>query len=339
MGVGGLKQLLSIQYLRGAAALAVAGFHACQWRTGGFDVGRAGVDVFFVLSGVIMWRVSGTGEGSPATFLWRRVTRVAPLYWLVTLAVAGVAGLWPSFLANVRPDLGHLLLSLAFIPHFDPKGLPFPTLPPGWSLDYEAIFYLVFAAALFAPRKRQAAVVCAALFAIVAAGFVLDDPAYILGANPMLFEFAAGIALANLMEMGAMPGRAAGLALVAAGVAALAMPQILGVFSEFWRPFIWGTPAVMIVGGALAIEDHGGPPKLPALTRLGDASYALYLVHLPAQALIAHTLGAANGWLFFPVALIASIAAGLACHAWIEKPLIAWARGLGSRPAIEPVYR
>ena len=317
----------------------MVGFHACQWQVGGFNVGRAGVDVFFVISGGIMWRVTGAGESQAARFLWRRVTRVAPLYWLLTLTMAGVAWLWPGFLANIHPALGHLLLSLAFIPHFDPTGLPFPLLPPGWTLVYEAMFYLIFTAALLAPRRWQAAIVCGALLAIVAAGFLLDDPVYILGANPILLEFAAGVALANLSEMGAMPGRRSGGLLMAAGVVALAIPAAMGAFSELWRPFIWGIPATAIVGGALAIEDHGGPPRSRALARLGDASYALYLIHLPAQAVVAHLIGVTNAWLFIPAALAASVAAGLACHAYIERPLISWARRLSGRRPIEPLYR
>ena len=328
-----MKPLASIQYLRAAAALAIVAFHALQWRAGGFNVGRAGVDLFFVISGVIMWRVTGARESRPAQGLWRRITRVAPLYWLITLIVAGVAALSPMFLTNIHPDLGHLLLSLAFIPHIDPKGLPFPLLPLGWTLNYEAVFYLVFAAALFAPRRAQAWIVGAALFAIVAAGVILTDPVYILGANPLMFEFAGGLAVANLADMGALPGRRGGWALIAAGLAGLAIPALLGAFSELGRPFIWGIPAAAIVAGALAIEQDGGVPNWPALMLLGDASYALYLIHQPAQALVAHTLGYSNTWLFIPVALIASIAAGVACHRLVELPLIRLARSVSQAGA------
>jgi len=328
-----LKPLVSIQYLRAAAALAVVVYHASQWGVGVIDIGRAGVDLFFVISGVIMWKVTGVREGSPGAFVWRRLTRVAPFYWLVTLVLTGVALVWPDFLDNVHPAVGHVLLSLAFIPHFDPKGLPFPLYAPGWSLNYEAFFYLLFAAVLFAPRRRQAALVCAGLFLTVAAGFILNDPVYQLGANPMLFQFAAGVAIANLSEINGLPGRRGGWLLVAAGVAALAVPAALGVFSEFWRPFLWGAPAALIVAGAMAIEGDGGVPQIPALAALGEASYALYLTHEPAEAVIGHTLGTGNVWLFYPLAIAASVAAGLACHRCVEGPLTAWTRTLVFRPA------
>jgi exopolysaccharide production protein ExoZ len=324
-----VKRLLSIQYLRAFAALAVVVYHATQWRPAELiDVGRAGVDVFFVISGVIMWKITAAAERSPAQFAWRRFTRVAPFYWLATLVMTPVGVFWPDFLANIHPALGHVLLSLAFIPHFDPTGQPFPLLGPGWSLNYEAGFYLLFSAALLAPRQRQAAIVCGALFLIVAAGFILNDPVYQLGANPMLFQFAAGVAIANLSEMGGLPGRRGGWLLIGAGLVFLAAPARMGIFSEVWRPFIWGIPATLIVAGAMALEGAGGPARWPALAALGDASYALYLIHEPAEAVVAHTLGWTNPWLFYPAAIAAAVAAGLAAHKWIERPLSRWARGL-----------
>jgi exopolysaccharide production protein ExoZ len=270
--------------------------------------------------------VTRAAESRPLPFLWRRLTRVAPLYWVLTLALTATALLWPAFLPNVHPALGHVLLSLAFIPHFDPRGLPFPLLSLGWTLDYEAIFYLIVAAALFAPRRHQAAWIMGALATLVVAGFTLDDPLYILGANPMLLQFAAGVGLARLAEMGVLPGRRGGVALIAAGLLAFALISGLHLFREIWRPFWWGAPAAAIVAGALAIDEAGATPRWPWALALGDASYALYLVHMPAQAVVKHTLGAANPWLFVPAALAASLAAGLACHLWIEAPLISWAR-------------
>ena len=202
--------LASIQALRAAAALAVVAYHALQWCRGGFDVGRAGVDVFFVISGVIMWRITAGRPVAARAFLWRRFTRVAPLYWLATALVFVIALRWPLFLPEVKPGWGHLAKSLAFIPHLDPVGLPFPTLPPGWTLNYEAVFYLVFAACLWTPERLRARVVVAALATIVVAGFFFPDSAYFMGANPMLLQFAAGVGLGVAAQAGRLPSRAWG---------------------------------------------------------------------------------------------------------------------------------
>jgi exopolysaccharide production protein ExoZ len=326
---------LSIQYLRGAAALAVTTFHALQWCDGGFEVGRAGVDVFFIISGVIMWRVTCAGGVTPFAFLARRATRVAPLYWIMTLTVWALALWWRGFLPEVLPGAGHLLLSLAFIPHYDPLGRAFPTLPPGWTLTYEAAFYVVFSAALCMPVRWRALTVTLILCAIVGAGFVLTDPAYALGANPMMLQFVLGVWLGVALESDVLPSRAWGVGWFALGLAAFAGLQATGFIDELWRPLIWGLPAALLVGGALTVEARGGVFRSPALQRLGDASYSLYLVHLPATAVVAHTLGWSRPWLFVPVALVVSVAAALACHAWIEQPLIRLAR----RGPIDAIYR
>jgi exopolysaccharide production protein ExoZ len=368
------QTLFAIQYLRGGAALAVCAYHALQWCDGGFDVGRAGVDVFFVISGVIMWRITSGAPPRAVAFLWRRFTRVAPLYWAATLLVAAIAEVWPAFLPEVRPGLGHLVLSLAFIPHLDPRGLPFPTLPPGWTLDYEMIFYLVVGASL-ALGLRRARLVCGALFVIVVLGFLFPDSAYFLGANPMLLQFAAGVGLAEAGARGLLPRRPVGFGLLAGGLLLFAMVQLGGLFSELWRPLVWGVPATLLVAGALAIELDGPRPPLErvafvrnqpgalqraqepkdrarfsvfadstkthralggplhrALMKLGDASFALYLFHLPATAVIAHTLGYRHEVAFLVASMGVSVAAGLAVHAWIERPLLAWLR----RGALSP---
>jgi exopolysaccharide production protein ExoZ len=339
----GTPVLLSIQALRALAALAVVAYHALQWDRGGFDVGRAGVDVFFVISGLIMWHVTSGRDVPPAAFLWRRFTRVAPLYWLATVGVLVVAVLWPAFLPEVRPGWGHLALSLAFIPHLDPRGLPFPTLPPGWTLDYEAAFYLIFAAALLGPRAWRGRLVVGALMAVTAFGFLVAEPYYYLGANPMLLQFAAGVGLGIAVESRLRPPRWMGAAMILTALAGWTTVQAGGLFTELWRPLLWGVPAFLTVAGALTLELNPRAQPLPAPAAraargLGDASYAIYILHLPATALVAHTLGWSHPWLFLSAAMAASIAAGLAGRAWVEKPLLRWLRA-ARPPATFPSSR
>ena len=366
-----MKTLVSIQYLRGLAALAVVVYHVLQWRHGGFETGRAGVDVFFIISGLIMWRITArerpfrhganksaappsplcgaggiltrdAGEGdhevvegaqgrvTTGAFLWRRLTRVAPAYWLATLTVGAVALAWPRFLVHVRPTWPHLALSLAFIPHNDPEGLPFPLLAPGWTLNYEAVFYLVFAAGLAVRESRRLWLVTGALAAIAAAGFAYH-PAYTLGANPMMLQFAAGVWLGKLAGDKALPGRAWGAGLLLGGLAIFTGFVITGYVNELWRPLIWGVPALMIVAGAVSLEASGAMVNWPPLKSLGDASYSLYLWHVPVVALVAHGFAEGRSWLFLPAAVTAAVFAGLASRALVEKPALALLRRGGSR--------
>ncbi len=326
MRASGDGVVLSVQYLRAGAALLVVVFHILQWLDGGFETGRAGVDVFFVISGFIIWRVTADSPQSPGAFLWRRFSRVAPTYWLATLALTAIVLVWPSFLPKVHPQLGHVLLSLAFIPHLDPMGYPFPLLAPGWTLTYEAAFYLIFAACLLSPLRYRARAVTAALAAVVAIGFFFSDPAYILLANPLLLEFAAGVWIGVAAGRRRLPSAPISAALLLAGLGILGAYAATGWRDEAWRALTWGVPAAAIVAGAVGLEARLGCFRSKALERLGDASYSLYLFHPIAVAAVAHTVGYERPWLFIPAALAAAMAAGIAGRALVEKPLIALLR-------------
>ncbi len=302
-------------------------FHAFQWIDDRFWIGAAGVDVFFVISGLVIWGVAAR-ESRPGVFFWRRLTRVAPAYWLITGVVVVLALAWPRLLPTVSLSLRHVLLSLAFIQHTDPRGLTFPVLPPGWSLNYEAMFYSVFSLALFGPERRRFRLALAGLAAVSLFGF-LDTPAYELGANPEMMQFAAGLCLARIdVARRLSPG--AGLALIAVGLLLLSGMGVAGYYDNLLRPLIWGAPAAMIVAGAVAAEPVLARWTPRALVRLGDASYAIYLCHFIAVAVAARWLGVTPVWLFVPVATALSLAAGLALHRLVEQPLIAAARALPS---------
>jgi len=303
----------------------VVTFHAFQWIDDRDWVGAAGVDVFFVISGFIIWTVGSRGEAAPAVFFWRRLTRVAPAYWLVTGVVAVIAAFWPMFLPQVSLSTRHLVLSLLFIQHHDPNGLVFPVLPPGWSLNYEAVFYALFTLVLFGPARWRFWLLLAGLCAIVAFGFA-DPPIYGLGANPMMLQFAAGAWLARRREQGRMIEPGAGLVFAALGLALFITMGLTGFRNEFFRPLLWGAPAFMIVTGAVAVERAFTAPRL--LIALGDASYAIYLCHLPMVALTAHLIGVHPAGLFVPVSMVASTIAGLAFHHGVERPLIRVFRAL-----------
>src|ERR1700722_8663891 len=195
-------ELFSIQYLRAAAAIAVLIFHAAQRGGTSFGAGAAGGDVFFVISGFIMWVISA--RATPASFLTRRAARIIPLYWLVTLVIAAAAITMPSAFPNLQPTLDHVVKSMLFYPHADPSGIVAPLIVPGWTLDYEVFFYLVFAMSLLVAARSRALVLTAALGLLVLAGQLIRpaNPALATYTHPLLLEFLSGVLLGKAWAEG-----------------------------------------------------------------------------------------------------------------------------------------
>lgn len=321
MAPAGIQTWLSIQHLRGLAALSVVLFHACQWSQINFASGQAGVDVFFVISGFVMWTATAGQAIRPLDFLKRRFIRVAPLYWLITLALTVAVLIVPARFSDMKPEPGHVLLSLAFVQHMNPVGLPFPLLPPGWTLNYEAVFYLVFAVLLLLPESRRLFGLTFSLLVLGFAGFAWP-PAYQMLLNPLFLEFLVGVWLARLVQLKMLPGRTVGLTMLISGLGLFVMIQLADTDWDLWRPMVWGTPAAMVVAGAVSVEADGGWMRIPGLKTLGDASYSIYLVHTLTIGALAMTMGAWNPPLFIPLAIAVATGSGLACWALLEQPMI-----------------
>jgi exopolysaccharide production protein ExoZ len=320
-----MNRLRSIQRLRAVAALGVTLFHACQWSGLDFAVGAAGVDMFFVISGLVLWSAALTRPQSPGAFLVARFARVAPVYWLVTLAVA-VLALWrPQAMPVAHFAPSHLILSLLFIPHDDPVGDAFPMLASGWTLTYEAFFYLVFALTLAVPKDRRFQVMSLALLTTSLLGFGYHA-LYPLLANPMILEFLGGIWLARRLSGGLFSrgNPIWGYAMIAMGALVLIALQVGDVRDDFWRPLLWGPPSILIVAGSVKLELMQGLGRGRfgrALERLGDASYSLYLCQLPVITVCAWLTRGQPALLRVSLGAAVAVLAGLACYWLIEKPI------------------
>ena len=307
--------LLSIQYLRGLAAVAVVVHHTGRIPTG---LGQAGVDVFFVISGFIMVHVSGR-EPLPLAFLRARMVRLVPLYWLMTLTTATVTGV---------TDTRHTLLSLVFWPHVAANGAWLPLLAQGWSLNLEVQFYILFATTLLLPERHR----LPALTATIATLAGLTVAVSCMGGDsefnyfPIVLEFLGGAWLCQAWQRGWVRRLPAGL-LLTAGLALLAM-QAQWPMPVPWRCLQWGVPALLIVTGALAWEASGRLPAVQGLRALGDASYSLYLTHILLLFGLHRTLKPMPAILAVPGAILACAAIALLVHRLVERPL-----GQALRPA------
>lgn len=193
------QTLQSLETLRILAALLVVCAHIPPYNilfVGQFlgsnrFLGSIGVDLFFVISGVVIGlstirTVSSTTDQRPlAKFLIARAFRILPLYWVVTAITVFL--LWRK--TGMLPSVDELLHSLTLIPRLDQLKYADPIVHIGWTLQFEVFFYALCALGI-AARSKWLPLLAALAFA--AASQVYDQ--YYL--NPILLEFAGGYALA-----------------------------------------------------------------------------------------------------------------------------------------------
>ena len=279
---GKVYHLASIQVLRACAASMVLLAH--QWpalrELGAPDAipnwvsGAFGVDLFFVISGFIMVYTSEPLFGrrdAPRIFIGRRLLRIVPLYWALTIVLV-VGWLFRFGQLPEHSSWREVLSSLLFFPTAQA-----PVLGQGWTLNYEMFFYCLFALAIVLRREIAVAVLTTVLFALTALPFT-DPPMSVWGSS-LVWEFAFGmwIGLAYRAGWRIAPTLAIVVAFASFAAALYVSPFD---FAGVGRAVAWGVPAFLIVGSfALCRVDLGKLRVLAAVVALGDASYALYLVH------------------------------------------------------------
>ncbi len=292
------RRIECIRFLRCVAATLVVIYHTDLqlWRlSDGAHVqsaafGAAGTDLLFVISGFTMVYISHGKNLRFGEFIFRRIARIAPLYWLLTLCMLAAFVASPSLFNNTKFDIEHFAASLAFVPSMHPVlGIQRPFLVPGWALNVIAFFYLLFGLFLFLPSKRR----------IVAVGLILCTLVVLrwqfFGANPLLdfygapvvLDFVLGMLVAWIyLERRSVP--IATLAVIlAASAAVFAAGVLAGIGGGEQRVLYWGLADTGILFSVLFIEKEWGWWNPSIFAQLGDASFATYLSNLFTLALVA----------------------------------------------------
>ena len=309
----------NLQALRAYAAVSVAIFHlalipasSVPWHYGSF-----GVDLFFVLSGFI---IAWSTRAGHRHFLMHRAVRVLPAYWIATC----LFGLLALLAMPTGAALGWIGRSLLFLS--GPDGRP-PILFVGWTLVYELAFYLVYAVALRAGRRRAPIVAIIALLVLAYGGRLTGITARDW---PLLVEFAFGLAIFLWIDRTSAPSRiAASMALVVAGTI---LPYVFepslhgrdGALADQMRVAALGLPAATVVLGLVQIERAGIAVGNRFVLALGAASYAVYLLHpLVFSFVLPFPAGPlALRFAIFTVLLAITIGVSLCFHAWVELPVL-----------------
>lgn len=323
-----IRQYMSIQILRGLAALMVVVFHLPS-ALGALDLDipvlNGGVDLFFIISGFVMVVSTRDGRRDRRAFLMQRFTRIVPLYWVMTFVMAAALLVF----AGRASSPGQIIDSLLFIPYLDTAtGFVQPVLGVGWTLNLEILFYVLFAATMVFGTLTQMALIGFVFAAAMAARIVFKpaaDTVLFFYTTPIQFEFLAGMALGHVAgRLARLPAALAVSAVVLAVASALVM--VLGF--DMPRTLAQGIPALFLVMGCVALEPYFRRFAPRILIRLGDASYSLYLTHTIVLLAAAPVVAAAHvsPWIAGPAVVVACAAVSLVSYGFVEKPLLALSR-------------
>jgi peptidoglycan/LPS O-acetylase OafA/YrhL len=330
--------------MRAFAALAVLFIH-----TGGaglrelglvannfVDLGKAGVYVFFVISGfsVAQSLVSSSGYFD---YLNKRLWRIAPLYyfWIVgAIALSVTATYWQGRF-DTEIDAYNVLMHLGFVSFLDYK-IANSILGVEWSISIEVFWYLFMPMLLVVSRNRLVAVAMIVISAAIHIAAektptflpVPDGDAAIAmhwSPIPFLFSFCLGVAAFRFRGIIPASGRAANAVVIVAASLILVYCSYPSAISKVFRDdfflmswiafalIVFGTPESSLFKKLLANR---------AVIVIGTVSYGIYLCHMPIIILIERLSPelAEQKSAFFIVVTLLSCLASLITYQVIEKP-------------------
>lgn len=281
------KRLNLVQLVRALAIIFVLIGHLnslfyAQFSYDWFDMGvwgrTGGVDLFFVISGFMITYLYSRyiGDAKKAqTFFKKRILRIVPLYWIVTIGAASLFYIFPQLGEEKDRSIINTIESLFFIN-------PDPTLIVAWSLSHIILFYLLFSLLIMKPKIMK--IVLSLWFAssILLQMFNLHSTSrlteFLFGINNL--EIWVGALVAYLIKNHTIKYEKS---LFAFGVL-----LFLAVWSNNFNHFIhiempiFYCIASFLVLLSIVSFDLKKTIKIPSsLTYIGNSSYSIYLIHGP----------------------------------------------------------
>lgn len=305
-----------LQAARGIAALLVLAHHM-PWATNRLvssDVhipdlmlGGAGVTLFFVLSGYVMAHLV---NHDPRRFIVDRLRRIFPALWVALILSSSI-----SWMTGGQFPFGWEPFILY------PVGeARFPWVPY-WTLHYEMAFYLLMGFALLV-AKRPLLLVVGALalsYALATRPFVWVETAFPTADELVFSSYALLFMLGVILGWTPRPkSNLSATALLVAGTVLYfwpvlarvgvmpAVPELLYNTGNFPH-LVRGMGAFLALLAALRWDGEGTASRF--LSKIGDASYGIYLTHIAFAMLAAWLLSKtpASTWTFWPALIAVSV--------------------------------
>jgi exopolysaccharide production protein ExoZ len=336
----------SIQYLRALAAVGVVLAHSSTTLAGiedarlHFSVGIYGVDLFFVISGFVMFYTTAGQPKLPGPFFLKRCIRVVPIYFFLTTLATISLHFWATQSSPHSVSPWDYLRSILFIPYLNPATREIqPVIRQGWTLNYEMFFYLVFACSLWLKEKYRVQA-CAGVFATLAViGFCVapTGACAITYTDPIMLEFVLGVLIGYFFVR--CTAEFSRLILVLLVATAVSLVCVLG-FGVWHRVLFAGVPWAAVVSIVIWLERRGHIPHWPLFLLLGDASYSLYLLHTFVLSLMKHPFlrifdvsRPSSHLIFMILSLVVSLPVAVLFYKIVELPITKYLQALTKRQA------
>jgi exopolysaccharide production protein ExoZ len=324
-------KLTNIQILRGLAAVCVVVFHALGLIGHAENVnplvavlgryGYFGVDIFFVVSGFVIYYSVHAKQITAKEFFQRRAERIVPPYFVLTTALFFAMLLRPSLFHSSVASIDHFVRSVLYLSY---TGYQFPVLYIGWTLEYEMYFYVLATVALAFGRhafNRLPMLFCAVVLLGVAGTKIFGGlvPVGFL-VNPIILEFGFGFFTASIFLT-----RQIDKYNLAAMITALCGVSLAESTN---RAILVGLPGAALLFACLALHHRVTLPRAVAtpFCALGDASYSIYLIQVFSLPIVEKLLRPYSGELgantIVMLATCFTILAGWLFYKVVETPVL-----------------
>jgi exopolysaccharide production protein ExoZ len=290
-----LGRMRSIEGARGIAALMVVFMHAANLMAVDhfsghvglgdiFGFGYVGVDFFFVLSGFIISFIHFNDIGRPAqlsSYLRKRLFRIYPIYWFclvltIGILVAGRMALHKDIALGFTSD--DIASTIFLLP-----GAPPQFVDVAWSLQFEIMFYALFA--LLVASRRLGTLLFLTWFAAILWHLLVmpSSSSYKGFLSAYSLQFLLGVVTGVVTSKNSFAW--VGKPLLAMGVGSFALSvyyeRVIAVTPhESSGQVLLGLSAAVILFSLVEMEKRKTIRTPQFMYRLGSVSYSVYLVHI-----------------------------------------------------------
>ncbi|MDD3813173.1 MAG: acyltransferase [Desulfocapsaceae bacterium] len=351
-----MNKWFSIQALRGLAVLGVVLFHlmTIEKKYSGGDLflpefltlGQSGVDLFFVISGFVMVSITqgrDNNSGGVSRFLWSRLSRIYPTYWVYLILTAAVFFIKPDWVNSSQNHQTTFFSAILLLPDYHR-----PFVMVAWSLIHELWFYTMFAIFLkFNPRYLLPSLVVWGLIITIASTVTSTanlSPGARIVLHPYSLEFIIGAFAAIFTTskyFDTLSIRLSFISIVIIPMAGLPLIYAFNILKNegLMRVSIIGTLYGLLLTCLTALEMKHKFCLPRFLQSIGDRSYTIYLSHILVLAAVGRlwsiTKPIQNN-LFDNMLACLIMSAAVLAYGWlgyrlVEHPLLRISHNLRSR--------